>query len=370
MRGYGMPLADPGRTSSVSARPRRYEKITEAVPRPLAHGLGPPQCTVVSPPSGWTAYQYMHGVIVRRGDHVGGLSTAPPRGALPIATEQGLVLGDALQPWDGTPPRTLDAGAPHGPMMVARLGREGWTTVRIPRPEESIDAVLVRHASRGEARTQDSEYLVGGVGAAAIAEDGQVGVALSDGRVLTLNGYTLTERLDTRRDPPAYLISAGNPGWRLVCPVTDTDNATPPAERRGRTRSSPMHHIRGQWRSLVQAIADDGRLQWEVEVPFPVLQPPIFGGAARTYLVGKGLAMVEGGVLRWTKPANVRLLATCFGEGSLALAAGFQLRIVAPNGSAVQTLTTPDRSRIITHPSVGPEGVIHIGTTTGFYTVA
>lgn len=365
MRGYPMPLASPARSSFVATLPHHYGAFEAAVPGTLASALGPPVSIAVTE-NDVAVFHYAQGAVIRREDSYTGLAAAVPRTASITATDHGITIGDELHPWNSPNMRSLDPTAPMGRFIVTSMGRDTWTTVRQNTADTTVDSVTIRRTNLVGA-PKPQMRIEPGFGCAAIDASGHIGVSLNSGRFVLVDAEGLHDRLELRREYPAYLVSATANGWTLVTAEPNTDQSTPPVERRARVTGVPGYHIRGSWRSYVERLAADGQSRWFIELPFPVLQPPIDAGEPRSYAVGKGLAAIDAGRISWYKPANVRLLATCFGDGSLALATGFMVRIVGRDGNVRQTLTTPDRSRILTLPAIGPDGTIYVGTITGVY---
>lgn len=367
MRGYPMLLATPARSSFVPTLPRsRYDDFKPAVAESLAGGLGPPVGVTIDGKTNAKTFQFARGAVTEVGGRQRGLAAALRRDALIVALERGVVVDDELFPWDGSQSRSIDPTAPRGRGLVSASFGSMWLSVRQNTAETTIDVVSIRRVSLEGPPTpcirQESGYCT-----AAIGHDGAVALSMSNGRFVIVDPAALETRLELRNEYPAYLVTAAAAGWLLATAEPNTDQSTPPVERRARVTGLPGYHFRGKWRTTIQHVGADGRTRWETEVPFPVLQPPVCAGEPRCYLVGKGLAALEAGRMVWHKPANMRLHATCFGDGTLAVVAGSTLRIVSRNGEARQTLTMPDRSRILTLPAVGPDGALYVGTVTGFW---
>lgn len=361
-----MPLANPGQTSWVSASPPDYGALRPAVSASLTSALGPPVSVAVDVATGGTLFHYAKGVVVSLGREHIGLAAAVTRESMLVASDSGVIVGDERHPWVGGTAELLYPEAPQGRMMVCALQGDAWISVRQLTSDTTVDAICIARASLTEgARTQ--QRIESGFACAAISQSGVIGIGLNQGRFLGLNAGSLHERFELRLADPVYLVSAMGDDWGLVSAEPTSDQSTPPVERRARVRGVPGFHIRGNWRSCVRSVDGGGGIRWELGLGFPVLQPPIDAGGGRSYLVGKGLAAIQDGRLLWQKPANMRLLATCYGNGSLALAAGHQVRIVDHAGALRQTLSIRDRSRIVTLPTVGPNGELYVGTTTGFY---
>ena len=367
MRGYPMPLATPARSSFVPTLPRsRYADLEPAVSESLAGGLGPPVGAAINGATRAKAFQYARGAVTEVDGRQRGLAAAIRREALVMTLDRGVIVDDELFPWDGAQSRSIDPTAPRGRALVAAPFGSMWMSVRQNTAETTIDIVSIRRVSLEGPPTprvrQESGY-----GTAAISHDGAVALSMSNGRFVVIDPAELETRLELRHEYPSYLVTAGAAGWLLVTAEPNTDQSTPPVERRARVTGLPGYHFRGQWRTRVRHLGADGRQGWDAEVPFPVLQPPVCAGGPRCYLVGKGLAALDAGRMVWHKPANMRLHATCFGDGSVAVTAGFTLRILTRSGDTRQTLTVPDRSRILTLPAVGPDGALYVGTVTGFW---
>ncbi|MBL4689071.1 MAG: hypothetical protein JKY37_31050, partial [Nannocystaceae bacterium] len=178
MTGYTMPLANPGRTSWVSASPPDYGALRSAVPTSLTSALGPPVSAAVDATTGGTLFHYAKGVVLSLGREHIGLAAAPTRESMLVATDNGVIVGDERYPWaGGTTPQLLHPEAPRGRMLVCALRDEDWITVRQLTADTTVDAVCIARASLGGgSRTQ--QRIESGFACAAISQSGVIGVGL------------------------------------------------------------------------------------------------------------------------------------------------------------------------------------------------
>lgn len=111
------------------------------------------------------------------------------------------------------------------------------------------------------------------------------------------------------------------------------------------------------------------RTPQRVSVAFEPSQPPIDGGDGQIYACGRGIAAVADGAVRWQKPANLQLHATSLGPGGVLVAGGRMLRHYDRDGNSINELLAPDGSKFCTPPAPGPDGSLHVGTTSGAFVI-
>ncbi|TMA22735.1 MAG: hypothetical protein E6J85_03905 [Deltaproteobacteria bacterium] len=117
--------------------------------------------------------------------------------------------------------------------------------------------------------------------------------------------------------------------------------------------------------SRLDALRGDGSLAWSVRVPFLARQPPIDGNG-RVYLVGLGVAAIDlEGKMLWLNPSPVPVRASAFADGTLALARGSELQIMAPDGSVRQTLRAGEE--LTSFPAIGPDASVWVASAKTLY---
>jgi len=121
-----------------------------------------------------------------------------------------------------------------------------------------------------------------------------------------------------------------------------------------------------KWRTRLHSVSLTGKEEFNVTVPFEVLQPPVDGGAGRVYLLGNGFAAVQDGHVLWSKPSSTMVLGTAFAGGELALASGPELRIVSRDGSIRQSFRT-DGEPIAAPPAIASDGAVWVATNKALY---
>jgi hypothetical protein len=110
-----------------------------------------------------------------------------------------------------------------------------------------------------------------------------------------------------------------------------------------------------------------GRARWSAEVPFAVAQPPVDGGDGRIYLVGRGIAAVDGGQMAWLYSSKAAQAATAFGDGALAITSASELRLVARDGGIRAAFRTDKDEVIVTPPAIASDGTVWVGTEDAIY---
>ena len=66
-------------------------------------------------------------------------------------------------------------------------------------------------------------------------------------------------------------------------------------------------------------------------------------------------------------PSAVPMFGTAFADGTMAIAAGPELRVVDRDGKILQRLATPEGENITTPPAIAADGSIWVGTATAVY---
>ncbi len=122
-----------------------------------------------------------------------------------------------------------------------------------------------------------------------------------------------------------------------------------------------------RWTTVLHLLDKSGKQISEAHVPFEVFQPPVDAGKGRVYLLGNGVAAFDHGKTLFVQPSSVPFFATAFQDGSLALAAGQELRILDRDGKILQQFTTREHEPITTPPAIAADGSIWVGTAKGLY---
>jgi hypothetical protein len=192
-----------------------------------------------------------------------------------------------------------------------------------------------------------------GLGSGAIGADRRVAVAMQDGRFIVLSpdgelappGYRAarksTHLVETKLPFAPYDVSVVPPGYALLA----------------RSDQSISLHVLGA----------DGAERWSAPVSFTPTEPPIDGSDGRIYLVGNGFAAYENGKALWSSPASSAQYATAYADGTVALAAGAELRIVGRDGSIRQTFRTAQGEPITTPPAIADDGSVWVATASALY---
>lgn len=180
-----------------------------------------------------------------------------------------------------------------------------------------------------------------GRGQGAIADDLRMAVAMQDGRFFVLDGDTGSHLVDRRIAFSPSDISAVGTSFVLLA---KTEHGTS---------------------VLFLDAAGDERARGEVS--FEALQPPIDAGNGRVYIMGRGVAAFQDGKRLFANAYADPMFGTAFADGSMAIAAGVELRIVGPDGKARQTFTTAEGDPITTPPAIGSDGSVWVGTEKAIY---
>ncbi len=390
MVGAPMLYGTPGHTARVEVPSRTHSRLERLV-LPREDGSGAPlhlpgaPLGIVADPTGRVLVVQFVGMLVLVVPYGARAVSGSPRSLRMIAaTSRGLVWGDELYGWDDEqPPATLD-GVGYldevGAQLGLHLGDDGaLTTVTQVSPAFAAPQVVVRcvtHQTPGRGLRTRYRIKLPGYGTGAIDDKGRPVVAMEDGTVLVYRADAPDpgdaerrpkEHLRLRRAPAPYAISTPRSGLALVSARTDHDGTTPSTERELRRLLDPRLSYRGRWRSRVERLDDSGATRWTTTVDFGVYQPPVDGGGDRLYLVGRGVAALDGDTLAWSWPAPSRLHGAAFADGGLAVCGGPDLRVLDRDGKTITALTTPDAEPICTPPAILEDGAIAFGTPTRIY---
>ena len=219
-----------------------------------------------------------------------------------------------------------------------------------------------------------------GAGCGAIAADHRVAVALRNGRFYVFDarpkppgstywGHTL---VDVPIDFSPYDMSIVESGYAILAAGDPIDKPSPRTEldRHLALRAQRIEEtgeLLPRWKTVLHHLGPDGVETYRHEVPFEVLQPPIDAGNGRIYLMGNGTAAFQDGKLLFLTASSTPMFGTAFDDGTMAIAAGFELRIVGADGKVRQTFTTAEQEAITAPPAIGSDGSVWVGTTKALY---
>jgi len=226
-------------------------------------------------------------------------------------------------------------------------------------PEPDYTRAEMNRLSGGNAAMRVGWYFMAHEpGVAAIDASGQTVIALPSGRLTVL----LPEGTDQNEAVAALDVSieANATDLSIVPPFVMVLYGGGDAGVLARRRSEAFPSG-----SRLDALRGDGSLAWSVRVPFLARQPPIDGNG-RVYLVGLGVAAIDlEGKMLWLNPSPVPVRASAFADGTLALARGSELQIMAPDGSVRQTLRAGEE--LTSFPAIGPDASVWVASAKTLY---
>lgn len=120
-------------------------------------------------------------------------------------------------------------------------------------------------------------------------------------------------------------------------------------------------------RTEILALDHEAQIAYRNHVNFPVSEPAIDGGGSRIYLVGRGLAALDDGMITWEWTWPETSFATAFEDGSLALTRGGALIILSRDGEVMSELHTEGDAAIITQPAPASDGSVWFATEKHLY---
>jgi hypothetical protein len=367
-------FASPSKASRVDVRPRAYKSIKTLGP-PLVGGFVPafvPEFVLVSPSGRRVVVKRLGGALWL--EETGWREI--PLGEGPVvaaATEEGLANGGMIHRW-GEPKESQVRLAwwPYEcPVELARW-TDGGSLLGVYENDHSHASAHLEVAStpiaegRPKEHPLDWDVRVPGEGTAAIAAGGRVVLALREGQVKVFAREGLRGKpqvlAEVQLKAPTYLVSiVHDQAVVLEAVITEARTYLP---------EIPLHSLalEGHWttRATVVSLAPLGSHGAPFEIPFEVLQPPI-EGTDRFYLAGRGLAAVSPRGVEWQWPSSQIIFATAFADGTLAVSAGSELRIIAPNGTLRQTLKLSGPGPITTPPAIAPDGSLYVATAEHLY---
>ncbi|MCH9686017.1 MAG: hypothetical protein K0V04_31570 [Deltaproteobacteria bacterium] len=397
----------PGRRSRVDAEPRRYTAFERLVWPPESVERWPqsprlPVDHIVVDPSGQHVVVCFQGSAVVLQPYGAHLHLAPEQGRwVALATDDGLVYGPTLHPWDGSPSQRLTSAAlllDDEPRLQLAMVLEGsrWCCAVASTPTWSAPMVRIESRTRGatpptpaeaapkgdladddhddddpgpSVETQWRAHLPGR-GTAAVDDHGRMAVLTREGlHVFAADPNERAPGPSFRRDVAGtgYAVGAAAPGW-VVLGARDHQPLVP-TEHPRRAQLRPAMGLQQRWETVVQAWHPDGREAWQTTVPFEAHQPAIERPDGTVMIVGRGLAALADGAVQWHRPLGMAAAATAFGDGRLALVHGAQLQILDTAGRPEQTLEVPRHEAIVTQPTIAPDGTLYVGTATRVYAV-
>lgn len=231
--------------------------------------------------------------------------------------------------------QNLNSESPHS---------DGHENDKVP-PDVTVEQTRASFPERAFADREHWECVwlesIEGRGQGAIADDLRIAVAMQDGRFFVLDGDTGSHLVDRRIAFSPSDISAVGTSFVLLA---KTEHGTS---------------------VLFLDPAGDERARGAVS--FEALQPPIDAGNGRVYIMGRGVAAFQDGKRLFANAYADPMFGTAFADGSMAIAAGVELRIVGPDGKARQTFTTAEGDPITTPPAIGSDGSVWVGTEKAIY---
>ena len=395
---YVTEFASPARTSRVAASVKSFTALTQVAELSVTPSGTRKQARFIhlDPQGKHVLVRYAGGLEVLGTDGTPQGQGLADRGgqALALATDWGVILGDGDRRWDGSTfdgypsyqeksPRFVVDLPAGGTALAARFEPTRWTSVvqsidsRVSQLEVVVRSEMLRP---GDDYWRDRDYwrhAIPGRGSAAIGDDGRIVVVMDDGQMLVFSagGDTKDHSGHPRLDVPllgkgageqAYFVGTIGPS-AVVFSARDVPDAdmTEPYDRVSRTERDRPFKLR--WSTVARWVDAKGHVAWKAEVPFEARQPPVDGADGRVYVVGQGLAALQDGAVVWSTRSSALMMATAFGDGTLAVSVGAELRIVARDGVIRQQLRTPDGEPIATPPAIAADGAVWLATKTHLY---
>lgn len=348
-RSSSYPFASSLRNSRVFA-PRRTFTTLVRYPleqgQPWQQGENPaiPTALVVSPDGQHGILQYDWGAHVLEGGRdalVSGMNGEP------VALDEAYIGSSGVTTWKLANP---EEGHIQGTAIVRRLSDDWHAFVRPNAPQPGaifVPELAIEIRRRHPQHAGDSLILaahVDGTGVAAIGADWTFVVALKDGTLCVYSPEPLSRNLSP-------LIAKKQMGFvpadlSLVPPHIVLVESVPTGVR--------LHVTDGS-----------GEQIWSNDVPVAAGQPPIAGAGRRIYVVGNGIAALDGPELAWAHPSSQSMRATAFADGSLALAVGRSLQVVEDTGVIAQSLETAEP--IVTPPAITASGQVWVASQKAVY---
>ncbi len=358
MSSYVTEHANSSRNSRVLAQPRKEYNLSVVADLPA-----PPESVLVSPSGSH--------VILVASDHLDAWSggqmkpafAQQPSGSrgVPVVTDTGVRLGLLHTTWSGEESRphmsamderAYEIAAWVGPGVDISVA-QNLGTLQSPF-RMSVQAKLT---GPGDTASRWA-YSTPGLGTAAVLPDGRVAVASRAGKLSLL---TATGDHATGRAVPIFEVETGLPIYALSFTEAGlvalfSEGTVQEAESLG--RPPPGRIASGQWTSGIACYNAAGAEMWRAHVPFGASGPAVDAAGGRVIVAGRGIAAIEGGRVVWQSPTDVVAMATSFGEGSLAIAVGSELRVIGRAGNLIARLASPPEG------SAQPPGV-PVGTNSG-----
>lgn len=91
------------------------------------------------------------------------------------------------------------------------------------------------------------------------------------------------------------------------------------------------------------------------------------GPRGLVYLVGRGVAAVERGNVRWQLSDLADYTAASDEDGRLLVSAGRRLLLISPQGELIQTVTVPVGEHISTPAAISSTGWVFLATEKAVY---
>lgn len=401
MKNYDSPNANPAQSGRVDVPPRPLSRVTLRaaldLPKDAANHPVSPKWVLVDG-QGRAAVCYGEGYPFDLVDRDGKVHRAagPTQGPAFLLGPPGVWTTRAEVRWTGE--ITMDQPPLPGALLAAKATPPLFQGVfrASPRgagPEDpnskpyQLEAWVFREGPPHRWTIEQHDEIEG-IGAGAIDAQGRAVLATDAGRLVVTGPEMDADRrpirhVDVATGVQAYLLSATPEGYVVLEPRRQWAEAKweggdfdkllglvgtlqgDAAARRALfldPASSPL-----DWKTGIFLLDSEGKVKWKTEAAYPALSPPIDLGAGRVAIVGRGIGVVQGGAWLWALPADIRLFATAFADGTLAVAWGYALSIVAPTGVRLAELRVPGEQPITAPPAIAEDGSVWLAGPGGLF---
>ena len=289
-----------------------------------------------------------------------------------LALDAGVLYGRDLHPWRTGLPQRLPSriefeDGVNTIQTAVHYDGSWWATAVAVSGARTEDEVIVSAQAIGREGSDWSESFLGR-GTAAIADDRRVAVVMSDGRFVVFG--------DRAGAPPGVVADRTLPGepYAVAFVVSGYAVLTATASEEGpneRNRPLRLHDVvddPGDWRWSCQLVVldEDGAPRWDATLDFEGWGAPLVAGRDAVWVLGRGVARVEGGRVQWSHPAQGWTRGLAYADGTLAVASGTRLEVLDANGSSAAEVASPDGTAFVTPPAAGA-GRLWIATDTRLY---
>ncbi len=213
-------------------------------------------------------------------------------------------------------------------------------------------------------------FVIDGLGTGAVLPDGRVAVASRTGKLSFLSAWgdhatgSAIPIFEVETGLPIYALSFTEAGLVALFAEGSVKEAwtlgLPP----------PGRSVPGTWTTGVACFNADGAEMWRASVPFGATEPAVDASGGRVIIAGRGVVALEEGKVVWSFDADRAAMATAFGDGSLAIVLGPELRLVDRDGDSIARLMSPPEPPatdgpgppFVTPPAVAADGSIWVAT--------